>query len=697
MATRNQSAEDRWRRFTWDDLSAWVGSRSLQRGRSYQRSGRVGQLARTADGALLAWVRGTNRYATRVALQDEDDGTGLTSRCSCPIGGNCKHAAAVAVAYLEALKDGRDVPAVSASDPRLRLLDEGGQANDFDEEDFDEEGAEEWDEEESAPVVRQGKRSRRESATGPRPSDVRSYLEGQSAADLVAYVLGLAQDYAEIKRDLQTRATLAGGRAGDMIRQARQEIRRLTAEPAWTNRWNGEGSLPDYTGLKRLFEQLLEMGQADALLDLGEALLEGGCRQVEQSHDEGETAGQIRYCLDVVFRAVPDSSRPEAQKILYAIDMGLRDGYDLCQDRNVVLDRDWPPQAWSAVADELARRLDDPPTSRGDDFSSHYQRDRLANRLIQALEQSGRQAEIIPLMEAEARVTGSYQRLVDTLIARRRTDEARRWALEGIERVGNQWPGIAAQLRECLRKMAEGKKDWPTVAAMRAEQFFNRPAVSTLRELEAAAKKAGCQEAVQAAAMRFLETGVQPTPAAPAAAPNAKPRRSGRGRAPAAQSAASSPWPLPELPSELRQDEARAAFRPAGPHFNVLLDLALEEQRPEDILRWYDAWRGDDQRRSGRSGGTGYEARVADAVARTHPDRAAELYRNIIETSVAQTSPSAYEAALPYLRKLRALLDKLGRSEEWGSYLARLRETERRKRRFMEVLDRLESRPILEG
>jgi uncharacterized Zn finger protein len=38
---------DPWRALTWDDLEAWAGPRSLERGRSYQRTGRVRHLARS--------------------------------------------------------------------------------------------------------------------------------------------------------------------------------------------------------------------------------------------------------------------------------------------------------------------------------------------------------------------------------------------------------------------------------------------------------------------------------------------------------------------------------------------------------------------------------------------------------------------------------------------------------------------------
>ncbi len=695
MAARKRTggtdaAEDRWRRLTWDDLEAWAGSRSLERGRSYQRSGRVKQLARTAEGTLLAWVQGTYRYATEVELLDED-GAALTSRCSCPVGSNCKHAVAVVVDYLDALREGREVPTAGASDRRLGLLDEGGEAEEYDEYDDEDYGEndddEEW-EEERPPAVRRGRRPPAEPAASGRKgrgkeADVRSYLEGLAAADLVAYVQELAKDYPEIGRDLKARSKLARGAGGELVREARREIRRLTAEPAWVNSWTGEGSLPDYSGLKRLFERLLELGQADALLELGQALLEAGTRQVGESHDEGETGTELRACLDVVSRAIPASTRSDPQKLLYVIDLTMLDEYDLVGETDV-LDRDWPAEVWSETADQLRQRLQDLPRSGGDSFSRNYRRDRLSNWLVHALERAGRKAEILPLLEAEAPVTGSYVRLVEALLAARRTEDAKRRAAEGIARVGREWPGIAKELRERLRTLAEREKKWPLVAAMHAEEFFDHPSVHALATLDKAAEKAGCAAQVRAAALHFLETGKPPRPA-----PEGTVTRKARA-APKDPAAGAPPWLLPAVPPELRRPETERHFRREGPHFDVLLQMALEEKRPNDVLRWYD------RLREGRRGGVGLEGRVADAVAETHPDRAADMYREIIAAFVAQTSPSAYEQALPYLRKLRALLGRLGRGAEWDRYLAGLRETERRKRRFMEVLDRIESRPIVD-
>jgi uncharacterized Zn finger protein len=395
----------------------------------------------------------------------------------------------------------------------------------------------------------------------------------------------------------------------------------------------------------------------------------------------------------LVFRAVPKSSRSDRDKLLYVIDMLLNDEYDLCNGADEVLDRSWPAEVWSELADVLAGRLhNEKKPKSSEDYLDKYRRDRLSGWVIECLHNAGRDAEVLPLLEAEAPVTGSYERLVRELLAAGRYDDARRWALEGIERTEAQWPGIANQLRTHLRELAERQKDWPAVAAFRAEEFFTHPSVPGLEELQVAADKAGCGEKVRAAALHFLETGDRPKPAAPAA-------KAVRARGPAPKKTRGKPagpgWPLPELAAaKPRPNEAPWA---KGPHWNVLLELALREKRPDDVLKWYD--RMEKAKQPGYYGwGAGeYSGRVADAVAESHPDRAAAIYRQIAEREIAMTSPAHYEAALPFLRKLRALLQRQGKEEEWNRYLAEVRETNRRKRKLLELLDRLEGRRIVES
>jgi uncharacterized Zn finger protein len=99
-----------WKQFsalTWSDLEEWAGSRIVGRGRSYQQQGQVSGLSLTEDDALIAWVDGTARYATKVIMDER----GLPeSICSCPYEIDCKHGVAVVLEYLRWMEKNRRVP-----------------------------------------------------------------------------------------------------------------------------------------------------------------------------------------------------------------------------------------------------------------------------------------------------------------------------------------------------------------------------------------------------------------------------------------------------------------------------------------------------------------------------------------------------------------------------------------------------------
>ena len=107
-----------FKQLTWSDINAWAGDTITSRGRSYQSDGSVQDLAFSHDGGLLAWVQGTERYATLVDIEHEN----LTSDCTCPYGGTCKHAVAVVLEYLEKVKKNTKVPIANQNDRRMSLL-----------------------------------------------------------------------------------------------------------------------------------------------------------------------------------------------------------------------------------------------------------------------------------------------------------------------------------------------------------------------------------------------------------------------------------------------------------------------------------------------------------------------------------------------------------------------------------------------
>ena len=238
-----------WAKLTWDDLEDWAGSGAVSRGRTYQRGGRVKDLRISADGDLLSTVVGNERYATTVSLAPGGRNTALESSCTCPVGISCKHAVATVADYLKALADGRHVPLAAEDDPRRDELDQRGDRDDEDEDDS-------WDDDEDedeVPARKVRSSERRPKGEGSSTSwddKIERHIREKTQAELADLAWSLTRRFPEVYREFRERIAFQEGDVGRLLAEARREIRRVTAEPAWSNRWNNEGHIPDYAPIR---------------------------------------------------------------------------------------------------------------------------------------------------------------------------------------------------------------------------------------------------------------------------------------------------------------------------------------------------------------------------------------------------------------------------------------------------------------
>lgn len=627
---------DRFADLTWIDIEEWAGRKIVSRGKNYQRQGLVSDLAVTDDGNLIAWVNGTWRYATRVFI-DQD---GLPdSICTCPYTIDCKHGVAVVIEYLKRVEDNRRVPKVKQDDDRLKLLED-----------------EAWeDEPDDEPVNLVNATSR------DRQKEIAGFLKGKTKAQLIDLIHELAEQYPEMAGNLVDRGQLISGNTKSLVTRLRREIRETVNQHGWQNYWRNEGFTPDYSGIRTKLETLLTGGHADEVLTLGLELVKSGIRQVEESHDEGETAMEVAACMPVIVGALDQSSLDAADKLIWALDAVLKDQFDVCEAFSEYLHRQHPKPAWHTLVDRLLTRLDGLKGKSGvDSFSRNYERNQLSNWVIHALEQSGREKEVLALCESEARKTGSYDRLVKRLMVARRYKDAEHWIQKGIAATKIKWPGIASGLRDQLRDVRKRQKNWPVVAAMNVEAFVRRPSRQAFTDCRQAAEKANAWPTVHEALLGYLENGELPW------------KRKG--------------WPLP--PSGL--DRPDVDQRKRFPLVDQLIAIAIFEKKPDQVLKWYD------QRPKGRFAGYGIDQdEIATAVQIHAPDRAVDIWKNKAEGLIAQVKPSAYQEAAKYLRKASSIVTREKKTGAWEQYLLALRQLHFRKRRLIEILDGLEGKPIL--
>ncbi len=634
------------RHLSFDDLREWAGGTILNRGKRYVK--RVDQLSRTPENMLVAWVNGTKRYATSVRLDEQRD---LEHFCTCPYEwGPCKHAVAVILTAAERVKRGETIPVLDKADALSLALhgatDEG----------------EDWREDSEpghAPTQRNTKAH----------TEVEKNLGTKSPEELLDLLTDLTRRFPEVRQRILETEQLASGQVDELVCTLQTEIDDLTAEPAWYNPWRGEGRQPDYSHLDERLQALVDRGHADAALELGEELWTKGNAQVEQSDDDGETAMAIAACLETVMAALPQSSLSPAEQLLWIIDWTLEDEYCLLDSADKVLQRRIYKQAhWREVAGSLEARLQALPKPSTATFSTSYRRERLLTQLLDAYGRAGWKDRIIPCLEDEADACQCYTRLADTLLAAGERDRARHWCVHGYARTIDDTPGIASDLQERLRKMAQTGRQYDLVAAYRAQDFFDRPSSMSFSELRKASDKAKCWPAVRTAILEYLETGKHPA-------------RAGQKRGNTA-------WPLPVPEVERPAAKKRGGYQ-RFPDLDTLIDIAILEKRLDDTVALYQRLCGSKRWHSET------DKTVAQAVANSHPDVALDIWRDIVNGLISQVKPKAYEAAAVYLRLMEKVYRRNHRLVEWQALLTGLRQQHKAKRRLIGELDALSGKKIV--
>jgi uncharacterized Zn finger protein len=514
--------------------------------------------------------------------------------------------------------------------------------------------------------------------TGPEP--VRQYLQGLTREELIALVERLATQGAGVRRTLARQAERAHGRDAELLRVARATIDEVSAEAIYA------GRTPDDEELAQLHDDLatlVERGQADDVLLLCQRLLGRANRAVEamDETDDYFLAGIARV-LELVPEALTRSSKSPVEQILWLHELELSEDYELLPSMHDFWSRDWPPAVWNEVAGRIEQRLVPGRVPPPGSLARDLKRDAWTRLLVTALEQAGRQDEVVPLLEREAEITASYQRLVTHLLEIGDLERAEHWARRGIETVGGQWPGSASQLRETLQTIRERQGDRAGLAALRAYAFFERPGTQAFQALLSAADELGQRDTVRQHALRFLETLRLPWQTQDAPSPSADRSTDQSAAGTPTALAALPPWPLP--PTGLSDPPLTQHGPP--PLARVLLDIALTEGRLDDVLAWYDVIR-----QRGRSGLYYGDVRptVARAVEASHPDRAIGIWEELAAEAIARTSTGAYEEAARYLERSGQIEERRGNRAAWRQRVSALRERERRKWRLREILDGL--------
>ena len=613
---------------SWDDLEQWAGSTILGRGKRYRH--RVHDLEMTDAEHLVASVAGREHYITHVWQKNGE----TDCDCSCPYWGPCKHAVAVILVYLDRIKSKTPTPQITADalDARLSVYGMRDEPTVEDDTELDNLELDSID-----------------------LDKARSALKKMTKAQLIEWILQGAVDHPPLLNTLPLSSPpLAGDTLEKTVARLRQQIRKTTSERGWQDYWNNVGSTPDYSSIQKPLKKLLNDGHSETVLELGEELFTLGMTQVEESDDEGETAGELSECLAVVLDAMRKSDRSSAERMIWYWNKLLCDEFSLLDQLEPPIDNAEMNQAdWRTVTNEFTRRLANHPKPKKENgwSSEQYHRQRLLQYTLQALSYSGENDRALDLMIAELPYSNNYLELVEFLIANKAYDQAKHWAHRGFKETIDSSPGIAKKLVEQLLGIARQHKDWPQVAALQVDTFLDTTTTDHYQLAKTSCKKSKCWQKVECKLLQFLETGDDPLSA--------------------------KDWPLPATKLKFPTRQNRRNF----PDYNTLIDIALHEKRIEDALHWFQ-----------QAPHKNYHAdTIAHLVQKSHPEISLDIWQHEIEELIAQVKPRAYQDAMPYLKKMRTLLRNIKRSDDYRHYILQLRTQHKAKRRLMKELDTLEN------
>jgi uncharacterized Zn finger protein len=661
---KKRSSGNQFLDLTWIDIQEWAGGKILSRGKSYQRSGAVEDLGITAKNELVAWVEGTTRYATKVRFKRG----ALFSSCTCPYGLDCKHGVAVVIEYLESLKRKKEVPVVASNDERLTLIKQGktawsGEADEEWDGNDDEWDGDTDDADDEKDIPSRRKRSRK---TG---DSLDEFLGNKSHDELIGIIKDVAASNPDAALELSFKAKLSSPSTAALVKTINKEIDEATSEPGWSNHWDHSRYIPDYSHVQLGLQKLYDAGKFDEVVVLGKKFFAKGVKQASQSDDEGETIDELSDSLSVVYKALGKCSLSDVEKIEQAIDWEMADQYSFTEGLRDFWKHTFSKNDWSDVADRLLKRLRAfKVDSQSTDFHRDYERDRLTDQILNALDRAGRRDDKLALCIKEAPLTKSYVRLVTMLRKAGKIADAEKWIREGISATRKDLPGIASDLQKHLLELHAQKRDWPFCAAIQADKFFEYPSFAGYQEVKGAGEKAGVWNTVRQHIITFLNTGHRP--------------QTGKRR-----------WPLPD--TGIAPADRRGYHKPS--FTTILIEIALFENNLDEALRLFDE---KERKRKSPVGEFGFGNSIADllaeAVKKKYPDRSIGIWKKAAENHINRTSPKEYAIALGYLNRILKVKKTLGKEKEFRSYISSLRAKNVRKKRLVEMLDGLTGKKIID-
>lgn len=473
-------------------------------------------------------------------------------------------------------------------------------------------------------------------------------LNGEAALEILKE---LVNEIPEVRPYLREKIELSNTKSSQLVKIAKKVIK--DASTGYYDAWN-HFKFPDYSKVEKCFRKLDAIGDWKSLRDLGFDLLEQAQHQIECSNDEGEFSYHVENCLAIVTDAITKSPLSPIEKAKWSLEFENKDLYSFS---DVAMARFFAKDAlskteWSEIADFLIMRYKD--CLNAADVESSCEQNRLCDKISRALEYADRLEDMVKLRIDSLEKTHDYPELVQLLIQLNRPNEAAEWCLKGIRAIEEKWPYKSNSLRRSLQSIAEKDGNMSLVAAYEAQFFFEWPSFEHYETLRTKCRKSGDWKTVHMFILGFLENGKRP--------------EGMKG------------WPFPKLNCPMTNKPQYMTF----PNYELLTKIALSEKRYADAIRWFKAGNPDLLEFMGW--------KVAKAIKKEFPNEALAIWRQLIKTNCTHVAQYAYDVIARAYSEMRPVMKGLKQEVEWQNEVLHMRETYKRRKNLVALLDGLLSK-----
>ena len=483
-----------------------------------------------------------------------------------------------------------------------------------------------------------GEAKRELSEVGEEPvtmDDVQAYLEGQDKDVLVRIVIEQAMEDERLRERLLLRAARTSGGAPDMA--AFRRAIDSAVEPSG-DYWDYESPWDYAQGLENVVESISEVlkeGFVAEAIELAEYAL-AAIEEKAMDYDVDGFVYGILEGLEEVHHAACVEAKPDPEELAARLFSWELNGhydtfYGAAESYADVLGEKGLAE-YRRLADEAWAKV---PILGPDRRAWRY--DRRRSRLTNIMRTlAGDVEELVAVESKDLSRPQAYLRIAEIYHETGDADKALEWAEEGMwvfpdEKHPELRNFVTEQYHERGRHEEAMKLAW--------ERFTERPDPEGYRRLKTHADRAGGWETWREKALAFVREDVA------------------------------------------RRKEESGRF---------YLSLPVDNSRLVRIFLWEEdveaAWR------EAKEGGCSNELWLELAARREedHPEESLSIYEARIEPLIQRTNNAAYREAYDLLLKVRALMQSLGRKQEFDEYLELLRAEYKRKRNFMKLLDGVE-------